>query len=57
MNSQKVYIALSQFCQGDDQPRKVLVHAGFDVHEKPLGGEYGVKRCLVCCLMLMLFLL
>jgi D-3-phosphoglycerate dehydrogenase / 2-oxoglutarate reductase len=32
-----VYVALSQFCEGDDTPRKVLLEAGFSIEENRLG--------------------
>lgn len=32
-----VYIALSQFCETDDQPRRVLQEAGFEVKENKTG--------------------
>ena len=32
-----VYIALAQFCERDDAPRKALLDAGFSVVENPLG--------------------
>tara|TARA_B100000315_G_C14590129_1_gene595323 strand:+ start:3172 stop:4110 length:939 start_codon:yes stop_codon:yes gene_type:complete len=37
MSSRKVYSTLSQFCEDDDRPRKVLLQAGFEVHENPWG--------------------
>src|SRR5205085_9407409 len=32
-----VYVALSQFCDGDDSPRRALLDAGFSINENRLG--------------------
>jgi D-3-phosphoglycerate dehydrogenase len=32
-----VYVALSQFCEGDDSPRRALLDAGFSIEENRLG--------------------
>lgn len=37
MNGRSVYIALSQFCEGDDSPRRALLAAGCSIHENRLG--------------------
>lgn len=37
MNGKSVYIALSQFCEGDDSPRRALLDAGFSIEENRLG--------------------
>ena len=37
MNVKKVYIALSQFCDDDETPRRVLVDAGVEVRENQSG--------------------
>ncbi len=37
MSPKTVYVALSQFCQDDDRPRKVLLEAGFRVRENTTG--------------------
>ena len=37
MNTPVVYVALQHFCEADDQPRRLLVDAGFDVRENTLG--------------------
>ena len=35
--SESVYVALSQFCEDDDSPRRALIEAGFSVVENRLG--------------------
>jgi D-3-phosphoglycerate dehydrogenase len=37
MNRKNVYVALSQFCQFDDRPRRVLMEAGFNLRENTSG--------------------
>ena len=37
MNRGTIYVALSQFCQGDQQPREMLREAGFEVRENDFG--------------------
>ena len=37
MSVRKIYIALSQFCEDDESPRRVLLDAGFDVRENRSG--------------------
>ncbi len=37
MSRSTVYVALQQFCETDDRPRRLLLEAGFDVQENPLG--------------------
>lgn len=37
MNTPLVYVALQQFCEVDDQPRRALLEAGVEVRENPLG--------------------
>lgn len=37
MSQKTVYVALSQFCQNDDRPRRLLMEAGFEVHENSAG--------------------
>ena len=37
MSQKKVYVSLSQFCEADDAPRKVLQEAGFMVSENKTG--------------------
>ncbi|OGQ05128.1 MAG: hypothetical protein A2W61_06320 [Deltaproteobacteria bacterium RIFCSPLOWO2_01_44_7] len=42
MKSRKIYVALSQFCENDERPRKVLQEAGFIVEENKTGRR--IKR-------------
>jgi D-3-phosphoglycerate dehydrogenase len=37
MSSKSVYVAISQFCEGDESPRRALIEAGFDIRENKLG--------------------
>lgn len=37
MSGETIFIALQQFCEGDEQPRKELLKAGFQVRQNPLG--------------------
>lgn len=37
MSRETVYVALSQFCQDDDRPRRALLKAGFTVRENTTG--------------------
>jgi D-3-phosphoglycerate dehydrogenase len=37
VSGETVYIALSQFCEGDDSPRRALLDAGFFIEENRLG--------------------
>lgn len=37
MNPRTVYVALHQFCERDDRPRKVLQEAGLELKENSLG--------------------
>src|SRR3990167_5799897 len=37
MSQKKVHVSLSQFCEADDAPRKVLQEAGFMVSENKTG--------------------
>lgn len=37
MSGKTVYVALSQFCQDDERPRKLLLEAGFRVRENTTG--------------------
>lgn len=37
MPQRVAYVALQQFCEQDDQPKRILVAAGFDVRENKLG--------------------
>ena len=42
MSTKTVYVTLSQFCESDDRPRKILFDAGFDVEENKTGRR--IKR-------------
>jgi len=37
VTGKSVYVALSQFCEGDDSPRRALIDAGFAIEENRLG--------------------
>ena len=37
MNQKTVYVALQQFCETDTRPRRLLLDAGYEVHENRLG--------------------
>ena len=37
MNRKIVYVTLSQFCDSDDSPRRLLQNAGFEVRENRTG--------------------
>jgi D-3-phosphoglycerate dehydrogenase len=41
-----VYVAVSQFCDGDDSPRQALQDAGFTIHENRLGRRLREEELL-----------
>jgi len=42
--SKAVYVTLSQFCEDDERPRKMLEEAGFDVRQNSLGRRMGAHE-------------
>lgn len=46
MNGKAVYIAVSQFCEADDGPRRALLDAGFTVDENRLGRRLRAEELL-----------
>src|SRR3989338_3670084 len=46
MMMKKVYVALTRFCQEDDQPRRILQQAGFEVRENNTGRRFRAGEML-----------